>query len=113
MPTGAEIEYTSQKLDAPIKIIVYTGADGSFSIYEDEGLNYNYEKGKYSEIPLTFDDASKTLTIGVRKGEFEGMQESRIFEIVFADASSNTTFDFDKLKAKRVEYKGQKIEVAQ
>lgn len=113
VPTGAEIEYTSQKLDAPIKIIVYTGADGSFSIYEDEGLNYNYEKGKYSEIPLTFDDASKTLTIGVRKGEFEGMQESRIFEIVFADASSNTTFDFDKLKAKRVEYKGQKIEVAQ
>lgn len=111
LPIGPEIEYTGQKPDAPLKIIVYKGAEGSFKLYEDEGINYNYEQDKYSFIPFHWDDKAEMLTIGEREGDFEGMLQSRTFEIVFADNSGNATFDFDKLKGKTVEYSGRKIEI--
>ncbi|MCU4174279.1 DUF5110 domain-containing protein [Marinilabiliaceae bacterium N1Y90] len=88
IPFGPEIEYTDQKLDAPIKLVVYTGEDGAFEIYEDEGLNYNYEKGLFCSIPLKWDQTNRTLTIGERKGEYEGMVKERQFNIVFVSENS-------------------------
>ncbi len=111
LPVGPEIEYTNQKLDAPIKLFVYTGADGKFELYEDEGLNYNYEEGKYSTIDISWSEQSKILTIGERKGKFEGMPENRTFEIVFASKDNKVNFDFDKQKGKKVDYAGQSLEV--
>ena len=82
VPTGGDIQYASQPADEPLTILVYAGKDGSFSLYEDEGTNYNYEKGKYSRIPLTYDDSARTLTIGARQGSFDGMPATRDFNIV-------------------------------
>ena len=62
---------------------VYAGADGSFTLYEDENDNYNYEKGAYATIPIQWDDAKHTLTIGERQGHFPGMLEHRKFHVVF------------------------------
>jgi len=66
-----------------LEIRVYRGADGAFTLYDDEGDNYNYEKGEYSTIPLTWNDAAGTLTIGSRQGKFPGMAIERTFRIVF------------------------------
>ena len=111
LPVGPEIEYTGQKLDAPLKLIVYTGANGEFKLYEDEGLNYNYEKGQYSTIQLTWSEADKVLTIGKRQGEYEGMAQERVFEVVFASKGNKVSFDFDKLSGKKVTYKGEAIQL--
>ncbi|HYG18182.1 MAG TPA: TIM-barrel domain-containing protein [Ohtaekwangia sp.] len=82
LPTGPEIQYATEKPADPLTLYVYAGRDGSFNLYEDENVNYNYEKGKYSIIPLRYDEASRTLHIGARKGSFEGMLMKRTFKII-------------------------------
>lgn len=111
LPVGPEIEYTDQNLSAPIKLIVYTGADGQFEIYEDEGLNFNYENGKFSTIPLSWSEQDGALTIGDREGEFEGMAQERIFNVVFASKDNKVDFDFDKYAGKEIKYSGKSIQV--
>ncbi|MDR2804042.1 MAG: DUF5110 domain-containing protein [Dysgonamonadaceae bacterium] len=81
LPVGEIIQNTTQK-QVNLTIYVYEGKDGSFNLYEDEGTNYNYEKGVYSVIPFVYNDTDKTLVIGDRKGEFPMMEKIRKFHIV-------------------------------
>jgi alpha-D-xyloside xylohydrolase len=85
VPFGPEIMYSDEKQPETITLFVYGGHDGSFTLYEDEGVNYNYEKGDYATIPFIYNDANKTLEIGERKGTFNGMLKQRMFNIVYAD----------------------------
>ena len=73
LPMGPEEEWSTQKTPDPIELRIYRGADGDFTLYEDENDNYNYEKGAYATIPFHWDEAAQTLTIGDRKGHFPGM----------------------------------------
>ncbi|MDP4210565.1 MAG: glycoside hydrolase family 31 protein [Bacteroidota bacterium] len=82
LPIGPVMQYSSEKKAKDLEIRVYAGKDGKFSLYEDEGSNYNYEKGAFSTISFEYNDATGTLTIGDRKGNFEGMLTNRIFRIV-------------------------------
>ncbi len=82
VPLGPEIEYADQKPDGPVEVRVYGGADGSFTLYEDEGDSYRYERGAHTVIPMHWNDAAKTLTIGDREGTFPGMVKNREFRIV-------------------------------
>lgn len=106
MPYGPEIEYVDQKLPENITLYVYAGQDGAFTLYEDEGVNYNYEKGNYSTIPLTYDEASRTLVIGQRQGQYAGMLENRTFNVVFVDKNNPKPFNPDA-KGVKVAYNGQ------
>lgn len=82
LPMGPRIQYASQNVD-PIELRVYPGADGSFTLYEDEGDNYNYEKGTYATIPISYSNATGKVTIGARTGSFTGMLTNRTFNVVF------------------------------
>lgn len=82
VPMGPMIQYATQSAD-PLEIRVYPGTDGSFTIYEDEGDTYDYEMGQYAQIPLTWNDTAKTLTIGARTGSYPGMPATRTFNVVF------------------------------
>ena len=90
LPFGPEMQYVGEKPWDSLDIRVYPGADGQFTLYEDEGDSYNYEKGVYSTIPFTWDDKSRTLTIGARHGSFPGMLQSRQFTIILPDGTSKT-----------------------
>jgi alpha-D-xyloside xylohydrolase len=89
VPMGPEIQYATERSDT-IELRVYPGKDGSFTIYEDEGDNYNYETGKYAEIPITYTDADKNVIIGARKGSFPGMDAKKVFNIVFVTNNHGT-----------------------
>jgi alpha-D-xyloside xylohydrolase len=83
LPMGPNIQYATQSVD-PIEIRVYPGANGSFTLYEDAGDSYDYEKGtNYTTIPITYQDATKNLIVGARSGSFTGMPASRTFNVVF------------------------------
>jgi alpha-D-xyloside xylohydrolase len=82
LPVGQKIQYAMQKTTKPMRLYVYPGDNGAFELYEDEGENCNYEKGQNSRIGLSWNDSEKILTIGDRKGEYEGMASSRKFEII-------------------------------
>ncbi|MBS1603011.1 MAG: DUF5110 domain-containing protein [Bacteroidetes bacterium] len=85
LPWGPAVQYASEKKWNDLLIRIYPGADGSFTLYEDEGDGYNYEKGAFTEIGFSWDDASHTLTIKDLKGSFPGMLKTRRFRIVLAD----------------------------
>jgi alpha-D-xyloside xylohydrolase len=89
IPYGPAIEYAREKAD-PLELRIYPGANGSFTLYEDEGDNYNYEKGKYATIPISWDEAKQTLTIGMRAGSFHGMLKKRTFRIVWVSPGCGT-----------------------
>ena len=82
VPFGPQIQWSDEKPAEVIDLYVYRGADGSFTLYEDENVNYNYEKGLYSMIDFTYDDAAGILTIEERRGQFPGMLRSRQFNII-------------------------------
>ena len=85
LPLGPEMQYVGEKAWDNLEIRVYPGADGSFTLYEDEGDNYNYEKGAYSTINIIWNERARTLTIGERQGRFNGMLQQRHFTIVTPD----------------------------
>ena len=89
LPYGPDIQYATQSAD-PIELRVYRGANGSFTLYEDEGDNYNYESGSYATISITWNESTKTLTLGARQGSFPGMLTSRTFRIVWVGAGHGT-----------------------
>jgi alpha-D-xyloside xylohydrolase len=76
------MQYSDEKPADVIDLYVFAGSNGQFNLYEDEGVNYNYEKGQYALIPFTYNDAAGTLTIGERQGEFPGMLRERTFRIL-------------------------------
>lgn len=109
---GPFVEYSTQKPADPIELRIYKGANGSFLLYEDENDNYNYEKGVYSTISFAWDDASNTLTIGERKGEFPGMLKTRTIKIVLVDEKHGNGIDITQKVDKTITYTGEKLEIA-
>jgi alpha-D-xyloside xylohydrolase len=83
VPLGPLVQFAGEKPADPLELRVYRGADGAFTLYEDEGDNYNYERGVHATIPISWNEKSKTLTLGRRSGKFPGMLEQRKFRIVF------------------------------
>jgi alpha-D-xyloside xylohydrolase len=112
LPLGPDIEYASQKSADPIELRVYRGADGSFTLYEDENDSYNYEHGLYATIPFTWDNSAQTLTIGDRSGSFPGMLQKRTFHIAFVRENHGIGGALTDTPDKTVEYSGTKITVA-
>lgn len=110
IPMGPEIEYATQSVD-PLEIRVFKGADGNFSMYEDEGDSYNYQKGKYSVIPFTYNEASKELTIGNRTGSFNNMLAERTLKIVWVDKDYGTGINIPIDFSTKVNYNGSQVVV--
>ena len=110
IPFGPELQYTSEKPPDTITLNIYTGADASFNLYEDEGTNYNYEKGAFSIIPIKYYEATKTITIGDRTGSFAGMLTKRVFQINVITPAKPKRLDFDT-GDKQIIYTGKKITI--
>jgi alpha-D-xyloside xylohydrolase len=109
LPFGPQVQYTAEKKWDNLEIRVYEGANGEFTLYEDESDNYNYEKGIYSTIAFTWDDAKKTLTISNRKGSFPGMLSKRKFNIVRVGKNKGTGMETVEKYDKTIIYNGKKV----
>ncbi len=108
---GPDLQYANEKPADVIELRVYTGANGEFSLYEDESSNNNYLKGKLATIPFKWDEASKTLTIGKQLGAFDGMLKQRTFNIVFVDANHGTGSLVSSKIDKTVIYTGEELKI--
>jgi alpha-D-xyloside xylohydrolase len=109
IPMGPYKQYATEKPEDPIELRIYTGADASFVIYEDENDNYNYEKGIYSEIPIEWNEKTKELIIGKRKGEFPGMLKERTFHVIWVGKGHGVGVNPEKNIDKEIKYTGVKI----
>jgi alpha-D-xyloside xylohydrolase len=112
VPTGPQIQHTGNDSGSPVTLNVYTGADGSFSLYEDDGTSRDYLHGRYSRIPLKWDEGTKTLVIGAREGAgYAGMAGQRVVNIRWMKPGSPRTLDLDGRPDASVTYDGTPLKV--
>jgi alpha-D-xyloside xylohydrolase len=111
IPFGPQEEYSNQKPADPIELRIYPGADGSFTLYEDENDTYHYEKGAYATIPIQWNDSTRTLTIGARKGSFLGMLDSRTFRVMFVSENHGGGIESAASSDQTVQYSGREVSV--
>lgn len=111
LPMGPQVQYATEKKWDDLEIRIYEGANGTFTLYEDEGDNYNYEDGAYTTITFTWNDTKRTLTIGNREGSFPGMLTDRKFNIVLVSENKLIGQETSPLPDKVITYNGKKIEV--
>ena len=112
IPFGPEMEWSDEKPADDILLAVYAGKDASFTLYEDEGVNYNYEKGLWSVIPIEWEDSTRTLTIGNRTGSFPGILTNRTFRVVIIDTEHPWGYNPDE-EGLVVPYNGSEITLRQ
>ena len=111
IPFGPEMEWSDEKPAELINLYVYAGQNGCFRLYEDEGTNYNYERGKYATIDITYDDEAKTVSFGVRKGQFNGMLKNRRFNIVLVTKDAPKPLNLDNPEGTMVNYNGKAVTI--
>ncbi len=112
IPVGPVMQYVDEKKADPLTIFVYTGKDGRFILYEDDGLNNEYKENKYSEIEFVYSENDKALTILERKGQYPGMLENRVFNIAFINEGSSIGIDQKIENMIKVNYDGNKQTVS-
>jgi len=110
LPYGPDIQYATQSVD-PMELRVYRGANGSFTLYEDEGDNYNYESGTCATIPLAWNEAARTLTIGARQGSFPGMLTNRTFRVVWVSSGHGAGLTNTPTADAVIPYTGNAVQV--
>jgi len=113
IPMGPFLQYSSEKPADPIELRVYRGADGQFTLYEDEGDNYDYEKGKYATIPISWNEAKRTLTIGKRSGSFAGMVKERTFNVVWVSENHGAGIPITEKPDATVHYEGRAVTIVE
>jgi alpha-D-xyloside xylohydrolase len=111
VPVGPELQYAAEKPADPLTLYIYSGADGAFTLYEDQGLSNDYLQGAFTEIPLHWTESTRTLSIGARQGAFAGMLEARTFQLVMVSASKPNGFTFTPTADVSVAYTGAPLEI--
>ncbi|HLZ54080.1 MAG TPA: DUF5110 domain-containing protein, partial [Verrucomicrobiae bacterium] len=111
VPIGPEIQYTGEKPADPITLHIYAGANGRFTLYEDDGLTYGYEHGAFARIPILWDDARHTLTLGKRQGTFKGMLSERTFNLVLVTKEKPAGFSFAPMPERSIKYNGRPVQM--
>jgi alpha-D-xyloside xylohydrolase len=112
VPMGPFLQYSSEKPADPIELRIYRGANGSFTLYEDEGDNYNYEKREYATIPISWNEATGTLEFGKRTGEFPGMLKERTFNVVWVSENHGADIPLTEKPDALVHYKGDAAKIS-
>lgn len=109
LPVGPALQYTDEIPTDTLTLFIYRGKDAAYELYEDEGVNYAYEKGQYSLIPISYKEATGTLTVGQRSGQYNGMLQKRVLRIIPVHSKKPVGFNPDT-KAYRVRiYEGQPL----
>jgi alpha-D-xyloside xylohydrolase len=111
VPMGPFLQYATEKPADPIELRIYPGADGEFILYEDENINYNYEKGQYATIQFSWNNIQKELVISDRKGAFPGMLKERSFNIVIVTENHGTGVEICPNADRTVKYNGTKLKI--
>lgn len=109
LPLGPKVQYTSEKKWNDLDICIYPGANGEFTLYEDEFDNYDYEKGVFTSIRFTWDDANRTLTISDRNGSYPGMLKNRRFNLTVMKPRKQNAETVMIKANKKVSYSGKKM----
>lgn len=99
IPLDPVRQYTSQAVDGPTTLRVYAGADGEFTLYEDDGVSFDYLEGEHTLTRMTWDDSERRLTIEPASAGGDGA--ARTFRVELLPSG----------ETKQIEYGGDRAEV--
>lgn len=108
LPLACHTQSTAKALNNDLEIRIYTGNNGSYQLYEDEGVNYNYEIGKYATYDLSWNDTASTFHISDRKGSYEGMNPHKHIKLIKIDSDAEGNI---KESVKEIEYHGKQMSI--
>lgn len=111
IPIGPDIQFTGERPDAPIELWVYPGQDGDFTLYEDEGDNYNYEQGNFATMHLVWNDNALQFVFDNRQGSYPGMWASKVFRVVIASERAFDPLAAQVTDARTVLYQAERVVV--
>lgn len=111
IPMGPDEEYATEKSATQTELRIYPGANGKFTVYEDENDNYNYEKGQFATFTISWNDKTRQLSISDTKGHFPGMLASRTFNLVVVNGAHGSNIDLTTNADKKVKYDGKAMVV--
>lgn len=87
IPAGPDVQSTEENVAGPLTLHVFAGADGRFTLYEDEGSDMGYARGQFARVGMAWDDKARTLTLAPREGSFPGMAETRAVSVILHEGS--------------------------
>ena len=111
VPMGPEVQYATENLSAPVELRVYPGADGEFTLYEDENDGYAYERGAYATVEIKWDDRAKRLSFGARHGRYPGMPAAETFHVVYVREGHGAGIEPESQPDRTVEYGGAAVSI--
>lgn len=111
LPMGPSVQHIGECKDGTLEIRIYPGADGKYVLYDDEGTNYNYEKGKYATICMEWDDDSQELKLGARQGSYAGMADKRVLKLVKVKKNKGCGIDETRHATREIVYDGKEIKI--
>jgi alpha-D-xyloside xylohydrolase len=111
IPMGPELQYTGEKPAEPLTLYVFEGRDGKFTLYEDEGTTYGYEKGVFATLDIVYENTGRKLSLGKWQGEYPGMLKERTIEVKLITRDGKGGIDFQGLPVKKVAYNGEPTEI--
>ena len=109
LPYGPDVQYVGEKPADPTTLYIYAGADGAFTLYDDQGTTFDYEKGAFAQIPMRWNNNTGTLTLGERTGAYEGMLQERTFKVVLVSKAHPAIFSRTPASARTVNYTGSEL----
>jgi alpha-D-xyloside xylohydrolase len=109
LPMGPKVQHVHEALEAPIELRIYSGTDGTFDLYEDEGDSYRYECGAYAWTTISWDDQNKNLTFGDRKGSFEGLITEREYQVVLVREGHGVGLEIEARTDETSKYTGKTV----
>jgi alpha-D-xyloside xylohydrolase len=112
VPFGPDVQYIGEKPEDPITLFVYAGADGNFTLYEDDGLTFNYEHGAFSEIPIAWNDSTSSLIIGRRAGNYSGALLHRTFNVVLVQKGHAVGYSAGLKPSATIQYDGSEVKTS-
>jgi alpha-D-xyloside xylohydrolase len=111
VPTGPAVQTTGERGDGSLTLHVFTGANGAFSLYEDDGTSRQYRNGEFTRIPFSWNEATRTLTIGARQGRYPAMAAVRTINVIWYDSRRARPVAFDGPVDESVAYAGAELQV--
>ncbi len=111
IPMGPFMQFANEKKADTLEVRIYSGADGKFELYEDEGDNFNYMQGKCSRITFSWNDHKHVFTISDRKGDFSGMHKDMVINLILVSEHQGIGLNIGPKPDKVIQYRGLKINV--
>jgi len=111
LPYAEPMQYADENPDGPLELRIYPGSDAEFTLYEDEGDNYNYEHGAFATIRLRWNEKTQSVTIGARQGNFAGMKPERAFRLVVVRPGHGAGIASTQHVDREIQYHGAEVQV--